>query len=89
VSSDGGSFAYLGVHVGADWVVRCSTYTDSTPILGVDAGGLGIAMNISGKDSSRAVEFARALLQEARVFAAEVERIYGAEDGSKAAGEAA
>ena len=33
MSSDGGSFGHLGVHVGADWRVSCSTYPARTPIL--------------------------------------------------------
>jgi hypothetical protein len=77
VSSDGGSFGHLGVHVGADWRVTCSTYPARTPILDIDAGPVCVALSIraDGADE-RAVQFARALVAEAQRFAAEVERLY-------------
>jgi hypothetical protein len=89
VSSAGGSFSYTGLHVDSDWDVRCSTYDDHAPILSLGAGTCGISVYISGKDTTRVVEFARALLRDVQVFTAEIERMYGAPDGSNAAGEAA
>ena len=77
MSSDGGSFGRLGVHVGADWWVWCSTYPARTPILNIDAGPLGVVFNLrDDKADERAVEFARALVTEAQRFAAEVERLH-------------
>ena len=77
MSSDGGSFGHLGVHVGADWRVWCSTYPARTPILDIDAGPVCVAVCISGDGADeRAVEFARALAAEVQRFAAEVERIH-------------
>ena len=81
MSSDGASFSYLMVHVGADWMVRTSAYEDKTPILTVDAGRGTIAITIKdrGAVDRSAVEFARALAHQARAFAAEVERLSAAE----------
>jgi hypothetical protein len=81
VSSDGESFSYLMVHVGADWMVRTSAYEDKTPILTVDAGRGAIAITIKdrGAVDKSAVEFARALARNAQAFAAEVERLSAGE----------
>ena len=88
--SAGGSFSYANVHVGADWDVRCDTYEDHAPILNISAGNLGVMVCFSDLDTSRALAFARALLRDVQVFAAEVERIHGDQADSKnAAGEAA
>lgn len=81
------SFARLGMHVGARWWVRCFAYSDHTPILDVDAGRLSVGICLVAEEvSDAAVEFARALVREAQVFAAEVERLHaeqtGAGDGS-------
>ncbi len=77
MSSDGGSFGHLGVHVGADWRVSCSTYPARTPILDIDAGPMGVAVCISGDGADeRAVAFARALAAEVQRFVAEVERVH-------------
>jgi hypothetical protein len=81
VSSDGASFSYLMIHVGADWMVRTSSYEDKAPILTVDAGRGAVAITITDRDATdrSAVEFARALAHQARAFAAEVERLSAAE----------
>ena len=77
MSSDGGSFGHLGVHVGHDWRVACSTYPARTPILDIDAGRVCVALCIQ-RDSAdeQAVQFARALVAQAKLFAAEVERLH-------------
>jgi hypothetical protein len=80
VSGDGGSFSHLSYHVGDDWQVRCSTYTDTTPILSVNAGPAGISITAKGKEASKAaVEFARALVREVQRFADEMERMHAAQ----------
>jgi hypothetical protein len=85
--SDGNSFVHLGVHVGSDWTVRCNTYPDHTPILDVDAGGTAVAFCIRGRGAGQsAVEFARELVRQAQVFAAEVERMHAAQGDDNADG---
>jgi hypothetical protein len=80
VSSEGGSFSYASYHVGSDWVVRCSTYDDTTPILSLDAGPSVVTITAKGKTATvTALEFARALAREARKFAEEMERMYAAQ----------
>jgi hypothetical protein len=80
VSGDGGSFSYLSYHVGDDWQVRCSTYTDTTPILSVNAGPSGLTITAKGKVAGKAaVEFARALAHEVQRFADEMERMHAAQ----------
>jgi hypothetical protein len=90
VSGDGGSFAHVSCHFGADWRVRCSVYPDTTPILSLDAGpSAAVSVTTAGKGASKAaVEFARALVREAQKFADEIERMHAAQlDGDgKAAG---
>ena len=85
----GGSFSYLSYHVGDEWRVRCNTYDDTTPILAVDGGRSTLSITTRGKTAdTAAVEFARALADEARKFADEMERMHAAHlDGdTKAAG---
>jgi hypothetical protein len=76
----GGSFSHLSYHVGDDWRVRCSAYDDTTPILAVDGGPSTLSITTRGKTAGKsAVEFARALADEARKFADEMERLYAAQ----------
>jgi outer membrane murein-binding lipoprotein Lpp len=77
VSSDGGSFGHLGVHVGSDWWVRCNTYADHPPILNVHVASTNVSSCIANQPvGTEAVEFARALARDAQRFAAEVERLH-------------
>ncbi len=95
MSSEGGSFSHVSCHVGADWVVRCSTYPDTTPILSFDAGSSAVSVTTMGKVADKAaVEFARVLAREARRFADEMERMHAAQlvndgDGKTAGRDAA
>ena len=83
MKSDGGSFTNLSFHVGADWRVDCHTYDDHTPILSVDAGPTAVSFSITDRTAdTAAVQFARALVREAQVFAAEVERLHAEPAGS-------
>jgi hypothetical protein len=88
VSSEGGSLSHASYHVGTDWLVRCSTYADRTPILSFDAGPAAVSISTKGTDASlAAVEFARALAREAQRFADEIERMLAAKSGdNRAAG---
>jgi len=87
VSSAGGSFGCVSLHVGTDWHVQCSTYDTTTPILSIDAGHCGMSVSIAGRTaiSPGAVAFARELAREAARFAAECERLHAAHTGHRAA----
>jgi hypothetical protein len=77
VTSDGGSFGHLGVHVGTDGHVWCNTYPDHTPILGVQVASTTVSFCIEGgRIGPEAVKFARKLAREAERFAAEAERLH-------------
>ena len=88
MSSEGGSLSHSSFHVGTDWLVRCSTYDDRTPILSFDAGPAAVSISTKGTDATlAAVEIARALASEAQKFADEIERMLAAKSGDdKAAG---
>lgn len=89
MSTEGGSFSHFSYHVGRDWVVRCTTYPDTTPILSIDAGGSAVSVTTKGKDADKAaVEFARALAREAQKFADEVQRMHAAQLADKSTGKA-
>jgi hypothetical protein len=87
VSSAGGSFGSVSLHVGTDWHVQCNTYENTTPILTVDAGDCGVSVSIAGRTviGAEAVAFARELAREAARFAAECERLHAAHTGHQAA----
>ncbi len=87
MSSTGGSFGSVSLHVGTDWHVQCSTYPDTTPILSVDAGHCGVSVSIAGRAaiSAAAVAFARELASETARFAPECERLHAAHTGHQAA----
>ena len=90
--SDGGSFASLGVHVGADWMVRCDTHPDTTPILSVKAGPSWVSLSIAARTviPAEAVAFARELARQAARFAADCERLHaGQQDRDRNEGQAA
>jgi hypothetical protein len=83
VSSEGGSHSHASYHVGTDWLVRCNTYDDRTPILSFDAGPAAVTITTKGTDASlAAVEFARALAREVQRFADEIERMHAAQSGN-------
>jgi hypothetical protein len=92
MSSEGGSFSHATYHLGADWLVRCNTYDDTTPILSFDAASSAVSITTRGTDATlAAVEFAQALASAAQKFADEMERMHaaqpsGAEGTDKAAG---
>jgi hypothetical protein len=78
--SEDRSFSYLSYHVSSDWQVRCSTYTDNTPILSVEGGPSTLSISVRDRKADEAaVEFARALAREARKFADELERMHAAQ----------
>jgi hypothetical protein len=77
VSGDSGSFSHVSVHVGADWRVDCHTYDGHTPIFSVDAGQCAVSFSVKDRCADdAALLFTRALIREAQVFAAEVERLH-------------
>ena len=87
MSSAGGSFGCVSMHVGTDWYVQCSTYPDTTPILSVDAGNCGVSVSIASRAhiTAEAVAFARELAREAARFAANCERLHAVHAGRAAA----
>ena len=98
MSSGGGSFGHVGVHVGTDWTVRCNTYPGHAPILNIGAASTTVALCMAGEQpSAEFVQFARALADAAQQFAAEAERLHAETQAvervraadSKAASEAA
>ena len=77
MKGDGGSFGHLGVHVGSDWTIWCSTYPAHSPILTIDAASTSIAFAIADERiGDQAAAFARDLARKAEQFAAEVERLH-------------
>ena len=90
MNSEGGSFSHVSCHVGTDWVVRCNSYADTTPILSLDAGPSAISITTQGKNAdSAAVEFARALAGAAQKFADEMERMHAAQLADESNGKTA
>jgi hypothetical protein len=88
VSSDGGSFGSLGLHVGSRSWTACWEYPDHTPILNITAASTSVSVQLAqGPVGSEAVKFARDLLRGAERFAAEVERLHT--EQQRAEGEAA
>ena len=80
MSGANGSFAHMSVHVGSDWRVRCITPTGQPPLLDIDAGDTDLSVGLAGQEiRASAVEFATELAREAERFAAEVQRIYVAQ----------
>jgi hypothetical protein len=78
----GGSFSHLSLHVGPDFMVRCSAYDDQTPILSIDAGSSSLSITPTGTDANDdALKFARELASKAHEFATEIERMH-AESGN-------
>ncbi len=88
MKSEGGSFSHVSVHIGADWRVDCHVHSDYTPILNVDAGSAAVSFSIMGRCADdAALLFARSLVREAQVFAAEVERLYAEQDDAGDSGD--
>ena len=84
MSGVNGSFTRASVHVGGDWTVRCATYQGHTPLLEVGAGETEVSFCLAGKDiRASTVEFAAELIREAGRFAAEVERMYAAQQAAR------
>jgi hypothetical protein len=77
MSSDSPSFTHIGIHVGADWRVRCSTYENRTPILDINAGSVTVDLSVKGTNADQsAVSFAHELVRNVQAFAAEIERLH-------------
>ena len=75
--SGGGSFARIGLHVGADWWTFLNTYDEHSPILDIAAGSTTVTFSIADrKIDNSALEFARELAGRTAQFAAEVERLH-------------
>jgi len=88
VRSGGGSFAQVGLHVGADWWTFLNTYDDHSPILDVAAGSTTVTVSIADrKVDASALEFARELASQAAQFAAEVERLHAQQGQDSGTGE--
>jgi hypothetical protein len=79
MSGKGGSFSRTSFHVGTDGRVWCHTYPDMAPIFDIDAGSSSVGISVGRVLDKAAVEFARALANEARKFADEMERMHAAQ----------
>jgi hypothetical protein len=87
VRSGGGSFARIGLHVGADWWTFLNTYDDHSPILDVAAGSTTVTVSIADrKIDDSALAFARELASRAAQFAAEVERLHAQQSQDSSTG---
>jgi hypothetical protein len=65
------------MHAGDGSSTNCFTYADATPILDVSTGTASISISVAGrKADDAALSFARELLKNVQVFAAEVERLH-------------
>ncbi len=91
MSSEGGSFGFIGVHVGESWRVWCDSYAATTPILTIGAGQVTVHISIARREEipAEAVEFARELAQQAERFAVDCERLNAAHEVKAADGNAA
>jgi hypothetical protein len=92
VSGNGKSFSTFSFYASGDSRTYCHTYPDGTPILAVHAGTTSVSISVSGRNADEAaVDFARALLRDVQMFAAEVERLHAAqlEDGNAKADDTA
>lgn len=82
-ATGGASFTHVGIFIGTGSRVECYTYPAATPILAIRIGGA--TFDISARDKcadQSAVDFARALVRHAQVFAAEVERMHAAREAT-------
>jgi hypothetical protein len=81
VSGDRDSFSNFSYHVGGDWRTYCHTYPDRAPIFAIAAGRSAVTISVPNRIADKAaVEFARAMVLDAQLFAAEMERLYAAQD---------
>jgi hypothetical protein len=81
----GGSFSRSSFFIAGDWRVSCLTYSDTPPIFDLDIEGSSLGIHLRGRTADKAaVEFARALADETRKYADEMERIYTAQPGGVA-----
>ena len=86
--SGGGSFARIGLHVGADWWTFLNAYDEHSPILDIAAGSTTVTFSIADrKIDDSALEFARELASQAAQFAAEVERLHAQHRQDSSTGE--
>ena len=77
------SFSNLSYHVGGDWRTYCHTYPDRAPIFAIAAGRSAVTISVPNRIADKAaVEFARAMVLDAQLFAAEMERLYAAQAGT-------
>jgi hypothetical protein len=80
VSGDRDSFSNVSYHVGGDWRTYCHTYPDRAPIFAIAAGRSAVTISVPNRTADKAaVEFARAMVLDAQLFAAEMERLYAAQ----------
>jgi hypothetical protein len=74
------SFSNVSYHVGGDWRTYCHTYPDRAPIFAIAAGRSAVTISVPNRTADKAaVEFARAMVLDAQLFAAEMERLYAAQ----------
>jgi hypothetical protein len=85
MSSGRMSFGRVNLSVGQEFTAECFTYVARSPILDISTGSTSVAVSLAGDEiDETAVRFARTLAEQARVFAAEVERLHAAQAAHQA-----
>ncbi len=83
MSEASGSYSRVSVSVGSDWRVRCLPAAGHSPVLDIDAGEIEVSFSLASRDiRASVVEFTAELAREAARFAAEVERLYAAQQAA-------
>jgi hypothetical protein len=86
MSGNPSPFTRIGMHVGDGSSAYCFTYADKSPILDISTGNASVSITPTSKSvDDAALSFARELLMNVQVFAAEVERLHAEQAGAKVA----
>jgi hypothetical protein len=77
-------WGHLILHVGKKSCAECFTYVARSPILSINAGSTSVSLSLAGDEiNDDAVSFARSLVDQARLFAAEIERLHSVESAHR------
>lgn len=80
----GTSRASVSLHLGDGAMILCHAYPNEGPILSVSTNGLSLSLSClgRGKTTARDVKNARRLVEAARAFLTEVERLAVSDDAA-------